>query len=300
MSLLLKIMLTHIFFSGGNIWGFTYLGVIRYLYTYPEHIKHVRDVGGTSIGAIFATMFACKLNIQEMEDIIYKYANDEELKCNSSKNIMNIIKNNGMESANKYIKYFVPYIETKFKKSYKEITFLEISKITGINLHINALCVNTATDTLFNVNNYPHISIVDALTASISLPLNNTPHTIDGYYYCDAFFINNTVASMFKDIPSNQILSVFSILKSAIKDIPKNAELNTLEYHMTLLKIVHQQLQKYASIAHKDDNSLLIDEHDDIVSININQEGIFHIVNKEAIDNCIIHGFKKTMEWFQK
>ena len=293
-------MLTHIFFSGGNIWGFTYLGVIRYLYTYPKYIQHIRDVGGTSIGSIFAAMYACKLTTEEMEEVIYKYSHDEELKCNSSKNIMNIINNNGMESASKYIKYFIQHLETKFKKSYKDITFLEISKITGINLHVNAFCVNTTTDILFNVNNTPDVPIIDALIASISIPVNNTPHIIDGYYYCDAGFINNTVASMFKDIPPKQILSVFSNLSSEIQPIPKDTEIDTLTYHMTLLKVIYKQLNYYASKCYIDEYSLVIDNHEDIVSIDVNQEGIFHKVNKEDVDNCIIHGFKKTMEWFEK
>lgn len=293
-------MITHIFFSGGNIWGFTYLGVLRYLYTYPTHIQHVRDVGGTSIGSIFAAMFACRLTTQEIEEIIYNYSYDTELKCNSSKNIMNIIKDNGMESAGKYIKYLKRTIETKFKTTYDKLTFLELSKITGINLHVNALCINNAKDTLFNVDNTPNVPIIDTLIASISIPINNTPHIIDGYYYCDAFFINNTTASIFNHIPQTHILSIFSCLKDTLKEIPKDTELNTLEYHMTLLRIVKRQLSNHANNCFINDNCLIIDNHDDIVSIDINQEGIFHKVDKEAVDNCIIHGFKKTMEWFEK
>jgi predicted acylesterase/phospholipase RssA len=293
-------MFTHIFFSGGNIWGFTYLGVLRYLYTYPTHIQYVRDVGGTSIGSVFAAMFACKLTTEEIENIIYKYSYDDELKCNSSKNIINIIKNNGMESASKYIKYFIEIIETKFKITYNKLTFLELSKLTGINLHVNALCINNAKDTLFNVDNTPNVPIIDTLIASISIPINNTPHIIDGYYYCDAGFINNTVASMFKNIPPKQILSVFSNVNNDIQPIPKDTEIDTLTYHITLLKIIYNQLNHYANKCYIDDYSLVIDNHDNIVSIDINQEGIFHKVNKEAVDNCIIHGFKKTMEWFEK
>lgn len=293
-------MLTHIFFSGGNIWGFTYLGVIRYLYTYPDTIKHVKDIGGTSVGSVFALMFALKIPIKKMEDLIYKYAKDDELKCNSSKNIINIIHNNGMESASKYMKYIIEYIESKYKKNYKEFTFLELSKISGINLHVNALCINKSEDTLFNVNLTPNVSIIDAVTASISLPVNNNPHVIDGYLYCDPFFINNTVASFFTHVPQKQILSILSCNKNHVEEIPKNTELDTLTYHTRLLHIVRERLNIFSHQIHKNEDCLIIDEHDNIVSIDINQNGIFHVIDEKSIDNCIIHGFNKTMKWFTR
>ena len=291
-------MLTHLFFSGGNVWGTTYLGVIRYLYTYPQHLQHIKDIGGSSIGSLFATLIALKLDIKDIEESIYEYSENSDLKLNSSKNIINIINNNGMEPADKYLLSLKKIIKKHFNKS--SISFQELSKLTGINLHINAICVNTSTDTLFNTDNTPDIDIIDAVIASISIPVNNTPKIINGYYYCDPGFVNNIPTIYFQHIPNNQILSIYLSPSRKFDDIPQNSEIDSIAYYLRIIGMLYTQINQSSTLQHIHENSLIIDDSNNLVSIKITNEGIIHDLNKNSVDNCIIHGYIKTKNWFDK
>ena len=291
-------MLTHLFFSGGNVWGTTYLGVIRYLYTYPQHLQHIKDIGGSSIGSFFATLLALKLDIKDIEEIVYEYSENSDLKLNSSKNIINIINNNGMEPADKYLISLKKLINKHFNKS--SISFQELSKLTGINLHINAICVNTSTDTLFNTDNTPDIDIIDAVIASISIPVNNSPKIINGYYYCDPGFVNNIPTIYFQNIPNNQILSIYLSLSRKFDDIPQHSEIDSIAYYLRIIGMLYNQINQSSTLQHIHENSLIIDDSNNLVSIKITNEGIIHDITKNSVDNCIIHGYIKTKNWFDK
>ena len=74
-------------------------------------------------------------------------------------------------------------LESKFKKKY--ITFNELYNLTGKNLNINCININTTNEVIFNYINTPNIDIVDVCLASSSLPFMFSPKIINNEYYVD-------------------------------------------------------------------------------------------------------------------
>ena len=290
-------MLSHVIFSGSHIWGFCYIGIIRYMQNYPEKFINVKYVGGVSFGSTIALLIALKIPIKEIEDMFYKYSNDNEMKMIEIDNVFNIIENKGMQDTKKYLKPVINYLKSNFDIT--DITFIEVSKKFGINLHVSALCVNDGEVVLFNVDNTPHVSVIDAVCASISVPIVSTPVSINKKLYCDPAIIENTLVEYFHDVPKNQILSVIN--KRSDTKLSNNVEqLSTLQYYMNLLHIVEQKRNYTVAWKYINDYTLIIENHDTFVKIEVNDTGINQIFDKASVDNCIIHGYYSISNWIKK
>ena len=215
-------MITHLIFSGSNIYGLPFLGVIRYLYTNSLN-NHIKYVAGTSFGALMAVIVAIKMDVETYETFFTDFCTDENIKFISSNKSINLLPKCGIETTFKYFVKIKEYLIQKYNND--KLTFLDISKINGINLYINSFCINTQKEFVFNVDNTPNVSIMDALGASMSLPILYQPVEIDGYYYNDVCLINNTLVSYFSNINENNILSIMLQMPSEFEEIPRNSKL---------------------------------------------------------------------------
>lgn len=289
-------MITHLCFSGSHIWGICYVGIIRYIYTYPDKFK-IRDVGGTSFGAVIAVSFALNLDMKTIEKMFYELANSDELKNTAFENILNIPDEMGMESTYKYTLLIRKHIKQFYGAD--DLTFLELSKKTGINLHVNALCVNTSEEILFNVDNTPDVFILDAVQASIAIPFISIPMKINKQLFCDPGFIHNTIVDYFDDIPQEQILSVIN-KPIDIKTNYTEEEMNSSIYLSTVFGILCRKIKYGASLQYINDNTLILNNHHNIVGISLTENSILFNIDDKSIDNAIMHGFKLTQEWMNK
>ena len=127
------------------------------------------------------------------------------MKLISIKNIKNVFSDYGLVSTHKYLVHVKKYIQDTFNKD--DLTFMEISKIFGINLHINALCINTGKNVIFNINNTPNAFILQACAASMSIPFIYKPEIIDNKYYIDPGMIENIMQTEFYHVKKDNILN---------------------------------------------------------------------------------------------
>jgi len=291
-------MKTHLIFSGGNIWGIAYLGILRYIYINDLHL-HIKDVAGTSFGSAFAILFALKIPIEIIEEQFYLFSENEDMKLISTNNIKNIFKDYGLTSTHKYLVYVKKYIEDTFNKD--DLTFMEISKMFGINLHINALCINTGKNVIFNVNNTPNTSILQACAASMSIPFIYKPEIIDNKYYIDAGMIENIIQIEFADVKKDFILNV--IINIDTNPNFDNENLTFLQYIYNILNIhinILFTLSMYNYIKKNQKNCIVItDKKLDMITV-INSYGIYQNFDRIKVDKCILHGFQKCIEYFEK
>lgn len=288
-------MITHLIFSGSNIYGIPFLGFIRYLYVHNLHL-HIKNVAGTSFGSYIATIFALKIPVETFENLFIQYFNEPENNIISTSKTLNLIPKLGMETTYKYIKPLSKFIYDVYDS--ENITFLELSKKTGINLHINAYCINTQSEVIFNVDNTPDISIIDAIAASMALPILYQPVIINGLYYIDACFVNNVMLDYFPTIHKNNILSI--IVKIPIdlhKSIPSHTKLDLSTIISIAFQSALQSIFKYSSDRHINNNSLIFDENVGI-KIELNSKGILFNINTDLISKSILYGYHKTGLFF--
>tara|TARA_Y100000389_G_scaffold40620_1_gene35191 strand:+ start:15722 stop:16642 length:921 start_codon:yes stop_codon:yes gene_type:complete len=287
-------MITHLVFSGSNIYGLPYIGVLRYLYTHSLH-NNIKHVAGTSFGASIATLFALKVDIETIEKIFHDFFSDKNI-CNISPDkVINIIPKLGLDTTYKYMKWNIEYIKNNY--DIHNLTFSDISKINGINLYINAFCINTQSEFVFSVDSTPDVCIIDALCASMSLPILYQPVEINGYYYCDNCFFKNTPVSYFSNINPKHILSVITDNPIVNDIIPKNTLIDFFTFIIIIISVIFNFIFEYSSVKYISDNTIVIDQLNDI-SIKINKKGIYFDVSEVILNNAILFGFHKTQKFF--
>lgn len=277
------------------MWGLYNLGIIRYIQAYPHYFTKIKDIGGVSFGAITAYLIILNIDISRIEKLFYKLVENEEFKLINYDKLLNIIYEKGIQDVSIYFDIF-----EKELNEFKGLTFADISKKYGKNLHILALCVSTGELTLFNIDNTPNIVVTEAIKASSSVPIISTPVEIDGYLYCDPCITNNTILEYFPDIPKNQILSIIHKFNTTVKVYEKSYKLTNMEYYMNLISI-YKRKQNYISTARNiNDNTLVINNHDSLISMTTNEEGFYLNIDTKTVDYALLHGFKLMVDWIEK
>tara|TARA_B110000003_G_scaffold269035_1_gene299470 strand:+ start:223 stop:1110 length:888 start_codon:yes stop_codon:yes gene_type:complete len=287
--------LTHLFISGSHLWGLYNLGIIRYIQAYPHYFTKIKDIGGVSFGAITAYLIILNIDISRIEKLFYKLVENEDLKLINYDKLLNIIYEKGIQDVSIYFDIF-----EKELNEFKGLTFADISKKYGKNLHILALCVNTGELTLFNTDNTPNVIVEEAIKASSSVPIISIPVEIDGYLYCDPCITSNTLLEYFTNIPKNQILSIIHKFNTTVKVYEKGYKLTNMEYYMNLISI-YKRKQNYISTASNiNDNTLVINNHDSLITMTTNEEGFYLNVDTKTVDYALLHGFKLMVDWIEK
>ena len=213
--------ITHLIFSGNALKSLTLCGVLRYLYFYNLD-RNIHDVAATSMGAFFAVAFALKIPIEKLEEMILKATNDDKITKFHPSTFMNIINNFGLCCSIDYLNIYKEYLKEVY--DIEDITFLELSKKTGVNIYISTTRVDTGTNMIFNVNDTPNVSVLKAVAASMCIPMLSQPILIDGYYYIDGYLTNNFPLEMFTHINNDNILAIAG-------DISKSYEMKLTKNH---------------------------------------------------------------------
>jgi predicted patatin/cPLA2 family phospholipase len=287
--------LTHLFISGSHLWGLYNFGVMRYIQAYPKYFDKIKDFGGVSFGAITAFFIILNINVERIEKIFYKLVENEDVKLITYDKLLNIFHDKGIQDVSIYFD-----IVLKELKEFNELTFSDISKKYGKNLHVLALCVHTGELTLFNTDNTPNVNVIAAIKASSAVPILSIPIEIDGFLYCDAFVTSNTILDFFSDIPSNQILSIIHKFDTTVKVYEKGYNLTNVEYYMNLMKIYYRKFNYISTSSSIKDNTLVINNHDSLISLVTTEDGFYCNIDSKTVDTALLHGFKLMVDWMKK
>ena len=271
--------ITHLVFSGNALKSLFLCGVLRYLYCYNLD-RHIHDVSATSMGALFSLAFALKIPIDKLESMLYTMAKDESITKFKPNDIINIIENYGLCCSIDYLKEIRNYVKEIYNQD--DLTFLELSKKTGVNIYISTTRVDTGDNVIFNVNDTPDVSVFDAIGASMCIPMVSKPIIIDGFYYIDGYLSNNFPYEIFtnNNVPIDNILGIACNSSNSYKLKPANKgdELNILEYYFKIALIYNLNTFKLCYIEK-------INNFKDILIVDL--EHIKNMCSYDAINNCI-------------
>jgi len=193
-------MYKHIVFEGTSIKALSYCGVIDELET-QGHISHMTHFAGVSSGAVFALMLAIGYSAQEITDFF------------SPERIRGIIPNNSkLYILYNLLRYMGFYSQDCVRDALKEIivrkfpptlTFGELYNQTGHVLVIGVTRLVEHSGLYLNPFSYPNVSVLDAVTASICLPIFFIPRvynfTGEKLLYVDGGVSNDFPLWIFND-----------------------------------------------------------------------------------------------------
>lgn len=179
-----------IVFSGGAFKAISLVGIIKFLEE-NNLIKNIKNLIGTSAGAVFCYLICLGYSCNDMKQLLYKMTNqDEYLKFDLEiDDLINMYENFGLDSGERLEIFFQNILYQKLYR--KDITFLEFAKITGKNLVICVTNLTKVSSEYWSVDTTPHYSIITALKASCCIPIIFTPIKIDDMLYIDGGLYNN-------------------------------------------------------------------------------------------------------------
>ncbi len=269
--------ITHLIFCGNALKSLTLCGILRYLYSYNLD-RNIHDIAATSMGAFFSLSFALKIPIEKLELMIIEAIKDESITKFKPSTFINVINNYGLTCSIEYLKMYKKYLKEIYNED--DISFLELSKRTGVNLYISTTRVDTGTNVIFNVNDTPNVSVLTAIAASMCIPMVSQPIIIDGYYYVDGYLTNNFPCEMFTHINKDNILAVGAYLVESyeMKPMEQGKELSIFEYYLNIMFIYHKNNYTLCYLNK-------INEFGDVLLINTNYSKSLCSYNKE--ENCL-------------
>lgn len=201
--------MVNLIICGGGYKGLLYLGGLHYLYN-KNKLTNIENIYCSSIGSIISLLFIIgfkpvetyefliELNFTELFNVQFEYITCKDKYCINDGKIFNILKKKINELCD------------------NNITLKQFYEKYNININIATSCLNSRSIVLFNHINYPNVKIIDAVTASCSIPFIFAPCKIDNKYYIDGdlFFNNKYIQPLIDD---NTI--VFSLNKFQYKNI---------------------------------------------------------------------------------
>jgi predicted acylesterase/phospholipase RssA len=296
--------ITHLVFSGNALKSICLCGVLRYIYFYNLHLN-IREVSGTSMGSFFALCYALQIPIEELEQIIYRTCDNIDNSRIYPHLIMNFVNNYGFMSSHNYLIELKAYIKKVYDMD--DMTFLELSKKTGINIYVSTTRVYDGSNIIFNVNDTPDISVFDAVSASMCLPIIAKPVIIDGVYYIDGFLSNNFPYEVFSNINKDNILgiSVYLDEENYLNDITNmgQGDMTLFQYYLNILYILYKNTDKYTHynkiINHPDCLIIRQSEVKSIFTPNITEDYIDLSIDRKIVDNLFLQGFKCIYDYME-
>lgn len=136
-----------------------------------EHtLVDVKEISGSSAGAILALFLALGMSV------------DEILNISLSLNIPNFVKIRLGSFFNKFGFVDMTPIRKKFVEICKsDPTFEEL----GMKIYVSAFCLNTSETVYFSKDSHPHMKVIDAVCMSMAVPFIFACGNYDGYTYID-------------------------------------------------------------------------------------------------------------------
>jgi NTE family protein len=165
--------------SGGGIWGISYAGAFDELERLGI-LQHIRSVAGTSAGSMAGLLLALGYNSTEISQKIREanYARFLE-----HGNVNQVLKQYGYYAADYATQEFHSWIQEKLGSP--DATFEDLIEANGFDLRVYATNLNTRQVFVFSHQKTRHVSLADAVRASMAVPMFFAATEIDGQIFVD-------------------------------------------------------------------------------------------------------------------
>ena len=205
---------------GGGVYGVSYLGVLESLFKLKKldiitSGKHISTICGVSVGALLGLFLACGCN--EFDDL---HVLLDQLMA-SSLTVLDPFKigecwglNNG-RGMRQFIRSFLAK-----HLGPEAITFRTLREATGVSLHVHATNLESCTPYIFSPDATPSADVVEAVYASMAVPMFFAPSKTFQTVLVDGGLLSNVPM-----IPENKknsalMLRAFCDPEGEVKDIP--------------------------------------------------------------------------------
>jgi NTE family protein len=271
----------NIVFSGASTKIFLFIGFLKYIKEYyPYILDNLKNYCGTSSGALIASGLVIGFSIEELEELLVKL-DFKQFKDINSDGILSFFDNYGLDNCSQFDKLF--RIMMKKKIGDENITFHDLYLLTNKTLTIVATNLNRKQTTYFSHENTPYVKVIDAIIASISLPILYYPKKIDNELYLDGGITNNFAIDIFKDKKKETIGAL-------VMSNNKYEEINNF------LDIISSIV--FCGVENK--SKELVMEYKNIIVLNNEIDSTDFSIKRDSKIKSIKDGYEQTYTFFKK
>jgi len=274
--------ITHMVLGGGGLAGIAYIGMIRFLEIELLR-KHIHHVAGTSIGAMFATMFALGWTSEEMEARVKNMLVEHGIDL-LFKDVWLVLQKYGLDDGTKATEVIA--------EDLGKITFIDFEKRTGVQLVLCATHVGSMSPTYFSAESTPNVCVIDALRASMAMPWMVCPVRIGEDYYLDGGVTANIPLEPFKDVHPQNVLLAKPYVSAAVARDPMRSPFDftcaLVGRFLSQTMGIDQMIQKYPYFLMMQNGAI------GFLPTQPKEQG-FHIqLTEKQVDDAITLGYETT------
>jgi predicted acylesterase/phospholipase RssA len=179
-------------FGGGGFKGLSYVGALNSLrdlvgVDFGARTHILENVCGVSIGAFFGLLIVCGYTVSEIS-VVCKSIDPEMV---FDFNPFNLISTNSLDNGKKLRDIIEKILQRKGFTKYT--TMEQLKKVTGINFHVVVTNLSTVCTVHLTSNTHKEYLVVDALMATMALPLIFPPYTknVQNHVWVDGGILEN-------------------------------------------------------------------------------------------------------------
>lgn len=178
----------NIVIEGGGMKNMACLGAYKYLEE-RGHVKHLEKFIGSSVGSMIALLFLIGYTADQVFNMILTTNFQDYMISNPIYYPYNLFFKYGLNDGNKMTKLLGQWMEKKY--IHADITFLQLYEQTQKVLIVTGTNITKRMTVYFQYETHPNMKVLDAIRASINIPLFFTSVVIDGDYYVDGGLLVN-------------------------------------------------------------------------------------------------------------
>ena len=192
-----------VIFSSGGAKGFAIIGVMKKM----EELNIMGNIKywcGTSIGSLFALLASLQFTSSELSQLFVNFSYNQY----QSIDVVTMLSAFGIDNFKKIKEFILSVLKTRNING-ETLTFMEHYQKTGTTLIMDAVCLNTCTNTYFSWETFPNMPIIIALQASMSIPLLFTSVKYGTLTYVDGGITGDLInPSLFTNLDPQSVLCV--------------------------------------------------------------------------------------------
>jgi len=218
--------------SGGGSAGILYVGVFKAL-DELNILKNIKTIIGVSAGTMYSSMYLMGYTIKELQKFAETFDPKRlsSVKDFESLSFNKIFVEYGLDNGDTFKKVFSKVLKQKNIKP--DITLLEFYNLNKIRFIIGVTNIDKLEEEYFSYDQTPNIKLIDAIRATISIPIYFTPYKINNTLYVDGGCMNNLPIN-YAGIDQNKIIPIM-ICNNIHKTANNN---NFVNYILNILKTI--------------------------------------------------------------
>lgn len=205
---------------GGGVYGVSYLGVLESFFREKgldiiATGRHITTICGVSVGALLGLFLACGFQtFEKIHELL------DELMASSLAVLdpFQIGKSWGLNNGRRMRQFLRSFVDTRLGTTVR--TFLELRQATGVSLHLHATNLNRCVPHLFSPVDTPDADVVEAVYASMAVPMFFAPSLVFGPVLADGGLLSNVPFVPDRKQHSSLVLRAFCDPEGDINDIP--------------------------------------------------------------------------------